>query len=62
MCLKDNIFDGRNTTDEQRKRQRAAQVKLLLDEAESKRGTTCFMGDAAVNLLREEQYQLARSL
>lgn len=62
MCLRDDIFGGRNPSNVQRLRERAAQVKKLIAEAEDRKHEMCHVGDAAVNLLKEEQYKLAREL
>lgn len=62
LCLKDDIFTGKNPTNEQRLRERAAHVKRLLREAEDNKHTMCYIGDAAVELLKNEQYELARQL
>ncbi len=62
MCLKDDIFGGKDPTNEQRLRERAAHVKRLIAEAEAKRDSMCYIGDAAVELLKKEQYELAKQL
>lgn len=62
MCLKDDIFGAKDPSDHQRLRERAAKVKQLLREADERKNETCYVGDAAVGLLKEEQYALARQL
>lgn len=62
MCLKDDVFSGKNPTTERRLRDRAAQVKRILDEASLNEDSMCYIGDAAVRLLKEEQYELAKQL
>ena len=60
LCLKDDPFAVKPLTDIQRKRQRAAEIKKLLREAEGY--NVCDIGDATVNRLKEEQYRLSREL
>lgn len=62
MCLKDDVFAFKDPTDEQRLRLRAAHIKRLLLEAEDNKYTMCYIGDAAVELLKKEQYELAKKL
>lgn len=62
MCLKDDIFEAKDPSDRQRLRERAAKVKELLREAEDRRMENCHIGDAVVDLLKEEQYEIARQL
>jgi hypothetical protein len=62
MCMKDDVFGGVNPTNQQRLRERARQVKLMLAEAEDRRMEMCYVGDAAVELLKKEQYELAKQL
>lgn len=61
LCLKDNPFDvSTNSSDLQHKRERALEIKRLLQEAEEQR--LCHIGDVTVERLREEQYNLSREL
>jgi len=62
LCLKDDVFAGMNPTNEQRLRDRAAHIKRLIREAEDKKLSMCYIGDAAVELLKKEQYELAKQL
>lgn len=62
LCLREDVFAGKGQTEEQRLRERAAHVKLLIAEAESRRDRMCYIGDAAVELLKKEQYELAKKL
>ena len=62
MCLKNDVFGGRNPTTRERLLERARKVKEMLREAENNSPTLCFIGDAAVELLKKEQYELARQL
>jgi hypothetical protein len=62
MCLKDDIFGAKDPTDRQRLRERAARIKELLREAEERSQENCHIGDAVVDLLKEEQYEIARQL
>jgi hypothetical protein len=62
MCLKDDVFGGRNPTTQELVRERAKRIKELLREADDHRLQLCYVGDAAVELLRKEQYELARQL
>jgi len=60
MCMKDNIFEGRNPTSLERARKRALKIKQLLLDVDNEE--LCYVGDAAVELLKKEQYDLAREL
>jgi len=62
MCVKDDVLKGMNPTNQQRLRERAAHVKGLIAEAERRKQETCDIGGAIVDLLREEQYKIARQL
>lgn len=61
LCLKDNPFDvSTGASDLQRKRERAQEIKRLLQEVEEQH--LCHIGDVTVERLREEQYNLSREL
>lgn len=60
LCLKDDPFAVKPLTTIHRVRQRAAEIKQLLKEAEEH--DTCHIGDATVAKLREEQFKLSRDL
>lgn len=62
MCLKNDVFGGRNPTTRERLLERARKVKEMLREAEDNKHGLCYIGDAAVNLLKQEQYELAKQL
>lgn len=62
MCLKDDVFGGKDPTKEQLAKERALKVKQLITEAEARKHEMCYVGDAAVDLLKQEQYDLARQL
>jgi hypothetical protein len=62
MCLKNDVFGGRNPSTRELLKERAKKVKEMLQEAENKKHSLCFIGDAAVELLKREQYELARQL
>lgn len=62
MCLRDDVFAGKNPTNRQRLLERAAHVKYLIRVAEDNMNRMCYIGDAALNLLKEEQYALAKQL
>jgi hypothetical protein len=62
MCVKDDVLKGLNPTNEQRLRERAAHVKGLIAEAERRKSETCDIGEGIVDLLKEEQYRIARQL
>ena len=62
LCLRDDIFGAKDPSDRERLRERAAKVKELLREAEDRRLENCHIGDAVVDLLKEEQYDLAKQL
>lgn len=60
LCLKDDPFAVKPLTNIHRVRQRAAEIKVLLKEAEEH--DTCNIGDATVTRLKEEQFKLSRDL
>lgn len=62
MCLKDDVFGPPQPKKQQLLRERAKHVKQLLSEAEERRMEMCYVGDAAVDLLKQEQYDLAKQL
>lgn len=62
MCVKDDVLKGINPSNEQLLRERAARVKRLVNEAETRKAETCDIGEAIVDLLKDEQYRLARQL
>jgi hypothetical protein len=62
MCMKNDVFSGRNPSTRELLKDRARRVKDMLTEAESNQGDLCYIGDAAVNLLKQEQYDLAKRL
>jgi energy-converting hydrogenase A subunit M len=62
MCLKNDVFGGRNPTSRELVRERAMKVKRLLKEADDNKLQLCYVGDAAVELLKKEQYDLAKEL
>jgi len=62
MCLKTDVFGGRNPTTRERLLERAKHIKEMIREAEDNKNSLCFVGDAAIELLRQEQYELARQL
>lgn len=59
MCMKD-IFVGRNPTTVEKAKSRALKIKALLADAENEE--LCYIGDASIELLKKEQYELAREL
>lgn len=62
LCLRDDIFAGKEQTEQARLRERAAHIKQLIADAESRRDKMCYVGDAAIELLKKEQYEIARKL
>jgi hypothetical protein len=62
LCLKDDIFAGKNPTNEQQLRERAVHIKRIIREAEDNKHSMCYIGDATVELLKKEQYELAKQL
>jgi hypothetical protein len=62
MCLKNDVFGGRNPTTRERLFERAKHVKEMIREAEDNKLFLCYVGDAAVELLKKEQYELAKNL
>jgi len=65
MCMiLDDVFAPKVKSDRERLRERAAQVKKLVNEAETRKAeiSACDMGEAWVDVLKEEQYELARQL
>lgn len=61
LCTKDNPFqpvNGASTI--RRKRERALEIKELLQEAGEK--GTCDYGEVVVQALRSEQYKLSREM
>ena len=62
MCMKNDVFAGREPSTRELLKQRAARVKEMLNEAEAKKLDLCYIGDAAVALLKREQYELAKQL
>lgn len=62
LCLKDNPFANKNPSTRDAHKARAAEIKELIREAEEKENDMCFVGDATIELLKKEQYELARQL
>ncbi len=62
LCLKDNLFANKNPSTRDAKRARVVEIKRLINEAEGKHDDMCFIGDATIELLKKEQYELARDL
>lgn len=62
LCLKNDIFGGRNPTTTERLKARAKAIKEMITEAESNKNGLCYMGDAAIALLKQEQFDLAQKL
>lgn len=62
MCLKDDVFGPKGPSSRELLRKRAARIKSMITEAEANKDRLCYVGDAAVNLLKKEQYELARQL
>jgi len=62
LCLKDDIFVERRLSDAQLLRERAAHIKSMIREAEENKERMCYVGDAAVELLKKEQYEIAKKL
>lgn len=62
MCLKNDVFGGRNPSTRERLLERAKKIKDMLREAEDNKLSLCYIGDAAVELLKIEQYDLAKQL
>lgn len=60
LCLKDDVFPATYPTEVAKKRQRAADVKKTLRDAETK--TRCGAGEIILEVLRQEQYKLAKDL
>lgn len=60
LCLQDDPFSFKPMTDIYRKRQRAAEIKELLKMAQEVK--TCNTADITVKKLKEEQYELSRSM
>lgn len=61
LCLKDNPFSTpEDMSDIVRKRTRALEIKRMLREADEY--NLCYIGDATVERLKEEQYKIAREL
>lgn len=63
LCMKDNPFANRGVSTLVAKRERALEIKQLIREAEeSGHDKMCHIGDATVELLKQEQYELAKDL
>jgi len=60
MCIQTNIFSGRNPTNLELARARAKEIKSLLASVDTE--ATCHIGDGAIELLKKEQYELAKRL
>lgn len=60
LCLKDDPFTMKPLMTIHNKRQRAIEIKVLLKEAEEHE--TCYIGDATIARLKEEQYKLSRDM
>lgn len=60
LCLKDDPFAVKPLTTVDRIKQRALEIKFLLREAEEH--DKCHIGDATIERLKQEQYELARQL
>lgn len=62
LCLKDNPFANKNPSNDELLKARALEIKTLIKEAEGREPDMCHIGDAVIELLKKEQYELARQL
>jgi hypothetical protein len=62
LCMKDDVILSQRPNPGRELRERAVRIKAMLREAEENEGSTCHIGEAAVQILKQEQYELARQL
>lgn len=62
ICIKDDLFGSRGPTQQARLLDRARKIKEILREAEENKSSTCFIGDAMIDQLKTEQFELAKQL
>lgn len=62
LCLKDDVFKNKQASNMELKLARAKHIKDTIAEAEGKTSEMCYIGDATIELLKKEQYELSRDL